>query len=162
SALLVERHAGEIAVLKSRGASSTQVVLGFLVQGLLLGVLAAVAGPLIAVTVNVFLVHKSTSGANGLSVSYLAEAADPASAARPAVAVAALCLVAMMIPAAVAMRRDVLAFRQELARATRAPLWRRYYLDLAVALLAVAGYIELGQFGGFGIRSQLATTGGGA
>ncbi len=161
SALLVESHAAEIAVLKSRGASGTQVVLGFALQGVLLGALAAVAGLLIAVAVNVFLVRQSVTGASGLSVSYLAEASNPLGAARPAVAVAVLCVIAVVIPAALAMRRDVLAFRQEVGRTSRAPFWRRYYLDIALALAAVAGYIELGQFGGFGVRSQLAATASG-
>jgi ABC-type lipoprotein release transport system permease subunit len=161
SALLVESHAAEIAVLKSRGASSTQVVLGFALQGILLGALAAVAGLLIAVAVNVFLVRQSVAGASGLSVNYLAEASNPLGASRPAVAVAVLCVIAVVIPAALAMRRDVLAFRQEVGRTSRAPFWRRYYLDIALALAAVAGYIELGQFGGFGVRSQLASTASG-
>jgi ABC-type lipoprotein release transport system permease subunit len=161
SALLVESHAAEIAVLKSRGASSTQVVLGFALQGVLLGALAALAGLFIAVAVNVFLVRQSVAGASGLSVNYLAEASNLLGALRPAVAVAALCVVAVVIPAALAMRRDVLAFRQEVGRTSRAPFWRRYYLDIALALAAVAGYIELGQFGGFGVRSQLASTASG-
>ena len=161
SALLVESHAAEIAVLKSRGASSTQVVLGFALQGVLLGALAAVAGLLIAVAVNVFLVRQSVAGASGLSVNYLAEASNPLGASRPAVAVAVLCVIAVVIPAALAMRRDVLAFRQEVGRTSRAPFWRRYYLDIALALAAVASYIELGQFGGFGVRSQLASTASG-
>src|SRR5262249_9113868 len=45
-------------------------------------------------------------------------------------------------------------------RPTRAPFWRRYYLDLALAALCFVGYLELNQFGDVTTRQHLA--GGGA
>src|SRR5262249_46844073 len=54
-------------------------------------------------------------------------------------------------------RLDVLAFRREQGRASRQPLWRRYYLDLLLVVLCVVGYLELGQFGGVGTRVELGS-----
>src|SRR5260370_38416724 len=63
SALLVETHAAEIAVLKSRGASGMQVVLGFTMQGGLLGALPSVGGLVIAVAAHGCLVRRRAAGA---------------------------------------------------------------------------------------------------
>jgi putative ABC transport system permease protein len=54
---------------------------------------------------------------------------------------------------------EVLAFRREQARASHQPFWSRYYLDLALVAVCLAGYVELAQFGGTAVRLQL---GGGA
>ena len=45
SRLIIEQEQNEIAVLKSRGASSSQVFFGYLVEGLVLGLIALLIGP---------------------------------------------------------------------------------------------------------------------
>ena len=46
--MLIERQSGEIALLKSRGASSPQILLVYLIEGSILVALAVGLGPLLA------------------------------------------------------------------------------------------------------------------
>jgi ABC-type lipoprotein release transport system permease subunit len=157
--LLVDRQAGEIATLKSRGASGAQILGSYAVQGLLLGGLAVVAGPFLAAALALALVRwfvptasATTAGASG---SYLASLATPATVAAPALAGALLGAAAVVAAAQRAARLDALAFRREQGRATRQPFWRRYYLDVGLAIVCALGYLELGQFGGLQTRQLL-------
>ncbi|HEY7780847.1 MAG TPA: FtsX-like permease family protein [Ktedonobacterales bacterium] len=157
--LLVDGHAGEIATLKSRGASGTQMLSTYAVQGILLGIAAAVAGPwlagLLALGLLRWFVPASTLAAAGVGSSYLTALAAPSTIVLPAVGGALLGAAAVVGAAQRAARLDVLAFRREQARATREPFWRRYYLDIGLAVLCALGYLELAQFGGLGTREAL-------
>ncbi len=77
----------------------------------------------------------------------------------PAIAGAVLGIATIALAALQAARLDILAFRREQARPTREPLWRRYYLDVALAVLCALGYYELNQFGGTGTRLAVSGTG---
>lgn len=155
--LLIEGQGQDIATLKSRGMSGTQILGVYLTQGTILGVFAALAGPFLAAALSLALVRRflPTGAATVAGGSYLANIASPRGALVPALAGAALGVGAIALAALNAARLDVLAFRREQGRPTRQPLWRRYYLDLALALLCGIGYFELGQFGGTGTRLQV-------
>ena len=160
--LLVEGQAGEIATLKSRGASVPQLLSNVAVQSVVLAIIAAVAGPFLAVLVSLAIVRifvpAAASLANGLGPSYLNGLIPPRQVILPAVIGALLAEVALLIAAWQATRLDVLAFRRAQGRESSTSFWRRYYLDLGLALLCVVGYLELGQFGGLDVRSQLGQT----
>ncbi len=157
--LLVEGQAGEIATLKSRGASVPQLLSNVAVQSVALAVIAAVAGPFLAVFVSLAIVRvfvpAAASLANGLGPSYLAGLISPRQVIVPALLGAALAEAALLAAAWQATRLDVLAFRRGQGRESATSFWRRYYLDLGLAMLCIAGYLELGQFGGLDVRSQL-------
>ncbi|HLV97226.1 MAG TPA: FtsX-like permease family protein [Ktedonobacterales bacterium] len=158
--LLVERQAAEIATLKSRGASGLQVLGLYLAQGAILAVIAALLGPWLAVLLTRGLVFWLLPGtANLVSAGYLGAVTFPASIFWIAGLVALLCLGALALATLRAARLDVLAFRREQARAMRQPLWQRLYLDVGLAVLCAAGYVELNYFGGANVRGLL---GGGA
>jgi hypothetical protein len=160
--MLVEAQAVEVATLKSRGASSVQLLGSYGAQGLLLGGIAAVAGPWLAVAFALALVRwfmpAATLTQAGISIADLAKLATPGSALVPAVAGALLGASAMMIATQRAARLDVLAFRREQGRASYVPLWRRYYLDVGLFVVCALGYLDLNQFGGLGVRQQLGPT----
>jgi len=59
-----------------------------------------------------------------------------------------------------AARMDALAFRREQGRSARVPFWKRYYLDLGLVVLCVAGYVELATFGSVVTRTQLNSQSG--
>jgi ABC-type lipoprotein release transport system permease subunit len=169
--LLIEAQAADIATLKSRGASATQLLLNYSLQGLIVAALAALAGPFLAAGLSVaivrFFVPAASSSLVGQAISgtTLAELVSPQLVLRPALAGAALGLAALVIAAWLASRRDVLAFRRETGRPTSGPpFWQRTYLDLGLAVLCAAGYLELGEFGGLNVRQQLgqSSSGGGA
>jgi putative ABC transport system permease protein len=160
AALLVEGQTQEISTLKSRGASGTQLLATFTTQGLLLGLLAAIAGPFLAAVLGMALIHwfipASTLTGAGVSAQYFGQIASPATVIVPAVIGALLGAGAVTYSAWQSSHLDVLAFRREQGRSTHIPFWKRYYLDIALAVLCLAGYVELNQFGGANIREQLA------
>ena len=169
--LLVTAQEQEIVTLKSRGASSPQLLGVFTAQSIPAGVLATVSAPLLAVGVSLLLVRAFLPGtAADLSslTSISALSGEPASLAT--LAQSAGRVLPIIIPAIVGSilgvgvvigsgfsvaRLDVLAFRRELARPTHVPVWRRYHLDLALVVLCVVGYLELSQFGNTQTRLQL-------
>src|SRR5579862_2198542 len=159
---LIEGQASEIATLKSRGASATQLVSVYLTQGTALAVLAFVAGPILAALLSVFLARTFIPLAHQLSPTYLAQAAAPSSVLEPAAIGALASLLTIVFVAAQATRFDVLAFRRAQGRGGGAPFWRRYYLDIFLVILCLFGYVEFGQFGGLNVREQLgqSSTGG--
>jgi putative ABC transport system permease protein len=156
SGLLVERQAGEIATLKSRGASSVQVLGLYLVQGAVLAVLAVALGPVLAALLARWLVFQLLPGAASVvSSGYLGASALTGSVFLISALAGVLSLGALTLATLRAARLDVLAFRRELARSTRRPFWQRYYLDVGLAVLCVAGYVELNYFGTAGGRALL-------
>jgi ABC-type lipoprotein release transport system permease subunit len=151
--LLVERQSAEIATLKSRGASGLQVLGLYLAQGVVLAVVSALLGPWLAVLLTRGLVFWLLPGTASLvSAGYLGAVTFPASIFWIAGLVALLCLGALALATLRAARLDVLAFRREQARALRQPLWQRLYLDVGLAVLCAAGYVELNYFGGTNVR----------
>ncbi|PWT76897.1 MAG: hypothetical protein C5B60_03560 [Chloroflexi bacterium] len=171
--LLIEAQAGEIATLKSRGASLLQLLLNYSLQGLVATIAAALAGPFLAAGLSILIVRYFVPDATAAlanqassSPAVFSQIVSPRLVLWPAVVGASLGLLALIIAAWVASRHDVLAFRRESGRQVRAPLWQRLYLDVGLALVAAAGYLELGEFGGLNIRQQLgqstANSGGGA
>lgn len=172
--LLIEQQGQEIVTLKGRGASGLQLLSIFTTQSTLLGLFAALAGPFLAVTLAILLIHWFLPGASvrgvgassvsgvtdvtsAITRSYLAHNAQPALALVPALIGAALGVAVVTIAALQTARLDVLAFRRELGRPSRVPFWRRTYLDVGLALLCAVGYLELGQFGGTQSRLALGT-----
>jgi putative ABC transport system permease protein len=163
ASLLIDGQGQDIATLKSRGASDSQILTVYVTQGLILGLIAAIIGPIIAASLSLALarvfIAPSALQAAGVTDSYLTRLANPLSAAIPALCGAALGVGAVIFAAWRSSRMEVLAFRREQARPTRPPFWSRYYLDLALVGVCAVGYVELAQFGGTTARLQL---GGGA
>ena len=134
SALTVRHRSGEIAMLKSRGATTAQIGLMVLVEGLLLAIPAVVVGTLLAPAAAGALgsLFFDVAGYRGLaSLSYRAWLLG-AGGALLAVAVLTLSTLA-------AARQGIVEFRQAGARPARSPLLHRYYLDFL--LLALIGLL---------------------
>lgn len=157
--LLVEAQAQDIATLKSRGASGTQLLGTFTLQGLFLAVITAVVGPFLAALLALALLNwfvpKNVVQSAGVTANYFSTVASPGAVVVPAIIGALLGVGAVAVAAFQSARLDVLAFRREQGRSSRPPFWRKYYLDLALAVLCGVGYIELNQFGGVNTRQQL-------
>ncbi|GEM_PF-761343 len=161
ASLLIDRQAGEIATLKSRGASGVQLLGVFLTQGALVGLLALVVSPFIAALAGLalvrFFVPSNVFATLGVGNAYFAQLARPQSVLLPALVGALLGVVVIGLTSWQAARRDVLAFRREQGRAAGQPFWRRYYLDLGLVVICIVGYLELGQFGSASVRLQLGS-----
>ena len=158
--LLIDGQSQDISTLKSRGASGNQLLFTFTTQGLLLGLVAAIAGPFIAAFLGMALIRwfipASVISGAGVNSNYFSQIASPGTVIVPAVVGALLGTAAVSYSAWQSSRLDVLAFRREQGRSTHVPFWKRYYLDLALAALCLVGYLELGQFGGASAREALA------
>lgn len=142
SSLLVERQEALIALLRSRGASRRQIFATFATQSIALALAALVVGPLLAVPLIrqvalALLPTQSQSAANAL-------AGNPLSLALGlwplALIVAAIVTASVLYTVYRASALNILALRQEAARSRRTPLWRKLYLDVLAAVLALAGY----------------------
>ena len=136
SKLIIEQEQNEIAVLKSRGASSLQIFMGYLVESLILGGVALAVGP----PVGLFLC-KLLGAANGF-MEFVQRTALPLKLSPKAylysLAAVGLSMVTMLVPAFLSSKTTIVKHKQEKARGGKRAFWKKYFLD--VLLLAAAGY----------------------
>jgi putative ABC transport system permease protein len=139
--LLVDRQAEVIALLRSRGASRWQVFGSFVNQSVGLGLIALVAGPLLALLTTRLLTQILLTPADQQALNIIS---DPVQGALDvgwyALAASLGAVVAMIITIRSSASRDVLEMRRESARALRRPLWQRLYLDMIAAVIALTGF----------------------
>ncbi|MGH2633438.1 MAG: FtsX-like permease family protein, partial [Tepidiformaceae bacterium] len=144
SAIVVERQSAEIALLRSRGASLTQIATIYAWQGLVIGVPAVLLSPFLAAAATALLgatpiFHKVTGG------SLLPVTVPPLSFLAAAIGVG-LSLLALLPPALIVARRSTATQRRAESRPGRSVL-HRYYLDLVFAGIAGLVLFELHQRG---------------
>lgn len=141
SGLSVSRRRNEIAMLRSRGASVAQILLGFAVEYGVLGGIAAVTGP-----PGGYLIAKAMGASSGF-LSFVSRTPLPAalstSAYQAAVYVLLIIVAGALIPAASASRHSIVTYKQEIARAVRLPVWRRFFLDVTLAGIAFLAHRSL-------------------
>ncbi len=133
SALTIRSRSTEIALLKSRGATTPQVGLMVFVEGLLLAIPAVAVGTLLAAPVAGALgsLFFDVEG-DGILIALSTRAFLLGTAG------ALLSVVVLTVSTLVAARQGIVEFRQAGARPARAPLLHRYYLDfLLLALIAI-------------------------
>ena len=157
SSLLVDQQRGEIALLRSRGATSAQVLVVFVLEGATISVLAIVVAPLLAATVISVLgftpAFSALSGNDRLPV-----AISPGAYMMSALG-GILSFAALMIPAVQASRIGVTRHRQEAARPASQSFFQRYYLDvmlLAVSVLLFRQLTEQGSVVAVGVFGEVA------
>jgi hypothetical protein len=145
SSMLVEREAEELSVLRSRGASTSQIVGLYLMQGFLLATVATAVAPWLAAQGVAALGYTPTfqlmTGGNALPVTITP------SAYLLAAGGATLAMLALLIPALAVARRAIVDEKREQARPPGRSVIQRYYLDLAVVVLAVILLWQLDQRG---------------
>ncbi|GBF75508.1 ABC transporter permease [Paenibacillus sp. 598K] len=132
----LDKQRSDIAVLRSRGAGTRQIVGIYLVESLLLGAVALVIGPMLG-----WFMAKSIGSANGF-LEFVDRKSIPVGFSTEAIiagaGAVALAILATIIPAIVYARASIVGYKQQLARSDRGPVWQRWFLD--VLLLGVAGY----------------------
>ncbi len=159
--ILVDSQAPQIATLKSRGASLLEILGGYGLQGAVLVAIAAIPAILLAPQVALAIVlWLLPAGGAALTFErqYLTQIASLQGSLFPAALGAALGLAALFVAVAQAARLDVLALRREQGRTATVPFWKRYYLDIGLVVLCAAGYLELVNFGGLGVRTTLVNS----
>lgn len=145
SNLVVERQRNEIAVLRSRGASSLQIVALYLCEVLILGLVAMALGP---------LVGRGVALAMGQAQSFLTFAPGEemvVSFSRQSLwvgfAAVLISLGASLFPALGAARHTIVTYKHDVARSLERPWWQRLYLDVMLLAVPLYGYYLLRQRG---------------
>jgi putative ABC transport system permease protein len=148
--MVVRRSQGEIAILRSRGTTRLQVLLVYLLEGLLVGGAGLALG---------LVLGRRLAQLMGQARTFL----DPALVAAPGgeplpivfapsavgygLLAVGLAVLALLVPAMAASRHTIISFKWERARALLRPLWQRYYLDLLLLALPLYGWYLLRQQG---------------
>jgi putative ABC transport system permease protein len=134
----LEKQRSDIAVLRSRGASTRQIFLLFLLEGVLLGVVALLIGPMLG-----WFMAKSIGSANGF-LEFVNRASIPvgfsSDAAWAGMAAVAVAILAAVIPALVFTRTTIVDYKRKLARSDKKPFWQKWFLDVALVGLAAYGW----------------------
>ena len=165
SNMLIERQAGEIALFRSRGASTWQIIGIYFSEGLLITAIGAAVGPFLGAFI--FSLLGLTSAFSPLTGGGLMPVRFSGSVLVLTGIAVTLCLLALLVPAIQAARRGVIHQRQQSARPGGTPVWQRYYLDIVLLVFGGVLYWELKErgslltldiFGGMGMDPMLLIT----
>ena len=126
--LLVGRQQAEIALIHSRGASRSQILLIFAMEGFLLSIFGFIAGPPFAALGIALLGY--TPAFSQLSGGELLYAQLTPDVFRMAFLGAILVQIVLLIPAVKATNLGIVNFRQQMARPVRPPFYQRFFLDV--------------------------------
>ncbi|MEX2374728.1 MAG: FtsX-like permease family protein, partial [Dehalococcoidia bacterium] len=141
STMLIERQAAEIATMRSRGATTSQLLAIYGVEGTILAAVSAAIGPALAGGIISLLgptpAFRDLSGGGPLDV-HVGTAAYALAAVGALIAFASL-----MIPAWRATRHSVVEFKRGVARPSQTPAFMRYYLDVVFVLVVAALFWRL-------------------
>jgi FtsX-like permease family protein len=140
--LLVERQAGTIAILNSRGASRSQIFGSLVTQSVGLGLIALILGPPLAIVMVRLISLNVLPPTNQSALSIISS--SPIQIVfgilwYPLITIP-VAILATIVAVSRTTRDDVLSVRREAARSTRLPLWQRLNLDIVVAIIMIVGY----------------------
>ncbi|MBA4180716.1 MAG: hypothetical protein C0506_09030 [Anaerolinea sp.] len=143
--MVIERQTGEIALLKSRGASTSQVMVIYVLEGTALVAVATLTGPLLAAGAISLL--GLTPPFEELSKGGLLSVHLTRAAFGLALFGALLSLAALLWPAYRASKFSITNYKQQISRPPRQPVFLRYYLDLALIAVGAFAFYQLRQRG---------------
>jgi putative ABC transport system permease protein len=133
----LDRQRADIAVLKSRGGSSRQVIWLYTLEGLLLGGCSLIFGTAIG-----WFLAKSIGSSSGF-LSFVGRKVIPIDFSWTTLlyGLMAVCMAvgASVIPVAVFARSSIVSYKRSIARSAK-PFWQRYYLDLIMLIAAISGW----------------------
>ena len=145
--MLVEAQKPEIALLRSRGATSLQILAVFVVEAALLSAGAFVIGPFVALFavsgIGIVPGFDELNGGAALPVRLTGDVF------RLAGLGAGLTLLALMVPAVRASRLGMLRERRSRARPGRLAVVQRYYLDVGFLGIVIFLFWQLTKQGSF-------------
>ncbi len=149
STMVVDREIGEIALLKSRGASTRQIMTVFAIEGFGIGAFATIAGPLVAAGAISLLGYtppfQDLSGGGLLPVRLTVQSFALAGLG------AILAFAALLWPAYRACRFSITNYKQQISRPAAQSAFLKYYLDLVFIIAGAFAFYQLRQ------RGSLAT-----
>ena len=135
SSLAVENRRGEVAVLRSRGASTSQILTVFVLEGVTIALLVILIAPLLAAAA-ITLLGLTPAFSDLTDGERLRVTISGGSYSMSALG-GVLSFVSLLIPAVQASRFGVTQQRQQAARPSRLPAFQRYYLDVMLLLVGI-------------------------
>ncbi len=142
---VVDRHMGEIALLRSRGANSGQVMAVYMWEAFFISLIAFILGPLLAFLIVPLLgqtpAFSSVTGGSSLPIDL------SATAFLFALVGAALSFLVLLFPALRGASFNVLNEKARMARPAAVSAFHKYYIDIFLLALSGVLYWELTQRG---------------
>ena len=153
--MVVRRQEGEIAVLRSRGASAFSIALLYIIEGIVIGGLGLAVGLVAALGLASLMTRLTT---------FLVFAPTPPlyvqlsnQTIRFGVITALVGVCAALVPALNAARRNIVSYRSSQSRSTQAPFWQRAYLDVLLLIPSIYLYFQMRNSGGIVAVGSLTT-----
>ena len=158
--LAVSRQRNEIAVLRSRGATTGQIVGIATIEALILGIIALIGGYFLSPYLAQIIA--STRSFLNFTVERTLRIEMTMSTLRFGIGAVIVTMIAQILPSIGASRFTIVSFKQEQARTMRSPWWQRMWLDVLLMIPVIYGTYLLSQQGnitGEGV-TDLAAGGG--
>jgi len=152
--LSIERQRNEIAVLRSRGGTTMQIVGIVVLQSLILGMFALVISSPLALLV-AQIIGNTRSFLDFSAGADLRLGLTPATLRTGLVAVG-LAMVFQVTPAIGAARHTIISYKLEQARMLRPPWWQRAFLDFLLFIPAAYGAYLLREQGSLVVLDKAA------
>lgn len=144
SQLIVKSEENEIAVIRSRGASSGQIFKIYFLEGLILSVVALIIGPPLGM-----MLCKILGSANGF-LEFVSRTALPIKlSVTPyiySLLAVAVFMITMLLPAYKSSKQTVVERKRKKSRNTDKPLWQRFYLDILILAISIYGRLQYEDF----------------
>src|SRR6266571_2147178 len=129
-------------ILRSRGASRSQIFGSLVTQSVGLGLVALILGPSLAIVMVRLIARNVLPPTNQSALSIIS--GSPIQVVLGilwyALITILIAIMAMIVAVSRTTRQDVLSIRREAVRSTRLPLWQRLNLDIVAAIIMIVGY----------------------
>lgn len=143
--LSIERQRNEIAVLRSRGATTLQILSIIFMEALLMGLVSLLLSAGLALGIARLI--GNTRSFLDFSLQTDIEVSLSLTAVQVGLVSLAVALAAQLIPAIGAAKQTIVTYKQELSRPIRAPFWQRAFLDVLLFIPTIYGVYILRQQG---------------
>lgn len=134
--IIIKHDENGIAVLKSRGAGKGQIFLGYLIESSIIGAVALITGPFLGMFICSLL-----GSSNGF-LEFVQRTALPIRLNMKvlgySLASVMFLIITMLAPVIAASRTSIVRHKQEKSRSRKAPIWKKFFLD--IVLLLMSGY----------------------
>ncbi len=141
--LIINREKNEIALMSSRGASRTQITLGYLLQGLILGVIALILGPQLGL-----LMCRLLGSSSGF-LEFVQRKGLPVSINNSTYIYAAftvgVSMIIIAIPAYRASRVSIVDYKRNITRPSKMTIWEKIGLDFILLAISAYGFYSFTQ-----------------
>ena len=145
ASLTVEERRAEVALLRSRGANSAQIMTVFVLEGVTIAGVAVGLGPILA-AVSISLLGYTPAFSDLTGGDRLVTTLSPLAYAMSGIG-GALSFAALIVPAVQASRISVTQQKQQAARPASQPAFQRYYLDVVLLLVSIFLFRQLTEQG---------------